>query len=142
MQLRSPKGKGKRRNPKDPPAEYRWKPGQSGNPTGLGNPGKTISQTLRELLKMPADELVKFRARKDLIGTERIALRWMDRMENQEVKGNAAQLLSMGLDRTEGAVKQTHVLEGGLSPVTDPAELARRLAADSAPGTPPSTENA
>ena len=86
---------GKRRNPKDPPKDHQFKPGQSGNPGGVAA-GKRISTWLVELgqmSKLPDPDTLPINGR---IALARIQAAMTDRGERST---------EIILDRTEGKLK-------------------------------------
>lgn len=80
-----------------PPVESRWKPGQSGNPTG--RPKALVSRHVRRLLRQAGDEEAKHLA---------LAL-------VEQAKKDPA-MMRILLDRMEGPVENVHRHSGDVGP--------------------------
>ena len=101
---------------KDPPKEYRFKPGQSGNPGGRPKGDGVISKAvIRQLAELDPRTL------------KSIAEKIVAALIKKALKGGIfhAQFLA---DRSEGKVKDVLKIEGeDLMPGVSDEELARRL---------------
>lgn len=111
---------GKRRNPKDPPAEFRFKPGQSGNPGGVPK-GKRISTWMREL-----GEMDKLPAPEKLTINGRIALARIKQAMKENFGTADANLI---IERTEGKMPQRIEVN---TPTIPLEEVKKSLANDGA----------
>lgn len=59
---------------------------------------------------MTAAEVAEFRKRPDLVGADKIALKWYDKTLRMN-DDSGPKLLDMAMDRTEGKVAQVHKVE-------------------------------
>jgi hypothetical protein len=83
--------------PYHPPREYRWKPGQSGNPAGRPKSARIISDRITELLEateIAGKKLPKGQKAADLVARKILEL---------ALRGNVAIIREL-LDRMEGRV--------------------------------------
>lgn len=88
-----------------PPVEYRWKPGQSGNPGGRNN-AKPISAAMNRIASMTESEIADLIAKPEKTGAEVLALAAYQRATVD------SRYLTHVLDRTEGKVADTVHVEG------------------------------
>jgi hypothetical protein len=115
--------KGAGKNGNVPPEETRWKPGQSGNPTGHPKGYYPISAAEADVLSWPLEEVVKplleeglnamipedYRRR--LKPAHLVALARLRAASDSENRSGVASAEHLA-DRTEGKVKATLELEG------------------------------
>lgn len=100
-----------------PPVETRFKPGQSGNPSGRPKVGRPVSTAYAELLDTPGEtlkaQLEEFRRRRGdkFCAADMVAIGMLTSAVNPSNRGQTAAAGEI-TDRTEGKVPSTTVLSG------------------------------
>jgi len=88
--------------PGRPPLEYRWKPGQSGNPAGPSRPRTNLYFHLCKYIGMTNRRLKEIGNRKDLTQAQRIALTLVAQLRAGVPRRNVIRVLEQLIDREEG----------------------------------------